>query len=43
MVFKAFHFESTIKEFNVLPHILACLARLATRDSWFVLENKLDN
>nr|BDW36505.1 Component of 2-MD heteromeric AAA-ATPase complex [Hyophila propagulifera] len=36
-------FESTIKEFTILPHILACLAGLAARDSWFILENKPDN
>lgn len=36
-------FESTIKEFSILPHILGCLAGLAARDSWFVLENKSDN
>jgi hypothetical protein len=35
--------ESTIKEFTIFSHILACLARLAARDSWFILENKLDN
>jgi hypothetical protein len=38
-----FIFESTIKEFTILPHILACLAGLAARDSWFILENKPDN
>nr|YP_009942269.1 hypothetical chloroplast RF21 [Haplocladium microphyllum]QOC71437.1 hypothetical chloroplast RF21 [Haplocladium microphyllum] len=36
-------FESTIKEFTILPHILGCLAGLAARDSWFILENKPDN
>lgn len=36
-------FESTIKEFTILPHILSCLAGLAARDSWFILENKSDN
>nr|YP_009867587.1 hypothetical protein RF2 [Drepanocladus aduncus]QKG04767.1 hypothetical protein RF2 [Drepanocladus aduncus] len=36
-------FESTIKEFTILPHILGCLAGLAARDSWFILENKSDN
>ena len=36
-------FESTIKEFTILPHILGCLAGLASRDSWFILENKPDN
>nr|BDN79683.1 Component of 2-MD heteromeric AAA-ATPase complex [Ditrichum rhynchostegium] len=36
-------FESTIKEFSILPHILGCLAGLAARDSWFILENKPDN
>nr|QWW92698.1 hypothetical protein [Tayloria sp. 49123] len=38
-----FVFESTIKELTILPHILACLAGLAARDSWFILENKPDN
>jgi hypothetical protein len=36
-------FESTIREFTILPHILGCLAGLAARDSWFILENKPDN
>nr|QWW92618.1 hypothetical protein [Schistidium sp. 49138] len=36
-------FESTIKEFTILPHILGCLAGLAARDSWFLLKNKTDN
>lgn len=36
-------FESTIKEFTILPYILGCLAGLAARDSWFILENKPDN
>lgn len=36
-------FESTIKEFTILPHILGCLAGLAARDSWFILKNKPDN
>nr|YP_009109446.1 hypothetical protein SunCp021 [Sanionia uncinata]AIW52134.1 hypothetical protein SunCp021 [Sanionia uncinata] len=36
-------FESTIKEFTILPHILGCLAGLAARDSWFILEDKPDN
>nr|YP_010125638.1 putative chloroplast RF2 [Pseudocrossidium replicatum]QCT81826.1 putative chloroplast RF2 [Pseudocrossidium replicatum] len=36
-------FESTVKEFTILPHILGCLAGLAARDSWFILENKPDN
>ena len=36
-------FESTIKEFSMLPHILGCLAGLAARDSWFILKNKPDN
>lgn len=36
-------FESTVKELTILPHILACLAGLAARDSWFILENKPDN
>nr|BDZ75635.1 Component of 2-MD heteromeric AAA-ATPase complex [Timmiella anomala] len=36
-------FESTIKEFTILPHILGCLAGLAARDSWFILENKPNN
>jgi len=36
-------FESTIKEFTILPQILGCLAGLAARDSWFILENKPDN
>nr|YP_010917727.1 Ycf2 protein [Encalypta ciliata]UVG41313.1 Ycf2 protein [Encalypta ciliata] len=36
-------FESTIKEFTILPHILSCLAGVAARDSWFILENKPEN
>ncbi len=36
-------FESTIKEFIILPHVLGCLAGLAARDSWFISENKPDN
>ncbi len=36
-------FESTIKELTILPYILGCLAGLAARDSWFILENKPDN
>jgi len=36
-------FESTMKEFSILPHILGCLAGLAARDSWFILKNKPDN
>lgn len=36
-------FESTSKEFTILPHILVCLAGLAARDSWFILKNKSDN
>nr|YP_009646029.1 Ycf2 [Ulota bruchii]QBX99105.1 Ycf2 [Ulota bruchii] len=36
-------FESTIKEFIILPHVLGCLAGLAARDSLFILENKPDN
>nr|YP_009682215.1 Ycf2 [Fissidens nobilis]QDQ38638.1 Ycf2 [Fissidens nobilis] len=36
-------FESTIKEFTILPYILGCLAGLAARDSWSILENKPDN
>jgi hypothetical protein len=35
--------ESTIKEFTILPYILGCLAGLAARDSWFIVENKPDN
>ena len=35
--------ESTIKEFTILPHILGCLAGLAARDSWFILQNKPGN
>lgn len=38
-----FIFESTIKEFTILPYILGCLAGLAARDSWFLFENKSDN
>jgi len=38
-----FIFESTIKEFTILPYILSCLAGLAARDSWFLFENKSDN
>jgi len=37
------NFESAIKEFIILPHILGCLAGLAARDSWFILKNKPDN
>nr|BDZ75756.1 Component of 2-MD heteromeric AAA-ATPase complex [Fissidens protonematicola] len=36
-------FESTIKEFTILPYILGCLAGLAARDSWFILETKSNN
>nr|QFK69571.1 Ycf2 [Pogonatum inflexum] len=35
--------ESTIKEFTILPHILGCLAGLAARDSWFIVEKKSEN
>jgi hypothetical protein len=38
-----FIFESTIKEFTILPHILASLVGLAAQDSYFILENKPDN
>lgn len=38
-----FIFESTIKEFTILSHILNCLSGLAARDFWFLLENKPDN
>nr|YP_009732773.1 hypothetical chloroplast RF21 [Buxbaumia aphylla]QHU77115.1 hypothetical chloroplast RF21 [Buxbaumia aphylla] len=36
-------FAPTLKEFTILPYILSCLAGLAARDSWFILENKPDN
>nr|YP_010488532.1 Ycf2 [Japanobotrychium lanuginosum]UAT96959.1 Ycf2 [Japanobotrychium lanuginosum] len=35
--------KSTMKEFTMLPHILACLAGAAARDSWFVSKNKQEN
>nr|YP_009531770.1 cell division protein [Leiosporoceros dussii]AXZ70883.1 cell division protein [Leiosporoceros dussii] len=35
--------EPTIKELTILSYILGCLAGLAARDSWFILEHKREN
>nr|YP_009667973.1 Ycf2 [Jubula hutchinsiae]QCW58748.1 Ycf2 [Jubula hutchinsiae] len=35
--------QSTIKESTIIVHILGCLAGIAARDSWFLLERNSDN
>nr|NP_569607.1 Ycf2 [Psilotum nudum]Q8WHW9.1 RecName: Full=Protein Ycf2 [Psilotum nudum]BAB84296.1 hypothetical protein [Psilotum nudum] len=35
--------ESTVKELTLLPYIMGCLAGIAARDSWFILERKQES